>query len=186
MLFPRNIKRLTVAATSLAAMLGGIVIATSSADIQSQINSSKSAAASLQDQINSESSQIQQTAGGVAAAQAKLATVNTQLEDHIAQLRTVQTQVMEARDHLLELETRFKIATNDLASNLRAEYENGPPNLVDAILNAHGFSNLLDQVNYIKDAQRATRTSSASRRSPARRSRRRRSSSVGSRSRTAT
>ncbi|WP_288037390.1 hypothetical protein, partial [Acidiphilium sp.] len=40
-----------------------------------------------------------------------------------------------------------------LEANLRSEYENGSPNLVDVILNAHGFTNLLDQVNFMKDAQ---------------------------------
>jgi cell wall-associated NlpC family hydrolase len=60
---------------------------------------------------------------------------------------------MGARDHLQALETKLRIASTDLASNLRASYENGSPNLIDVILNAHGFSNLLEQVNYIKDAQ---------------------------------
>jgi peptidoglycan hydrolase CwlO-like protein len=132
---------------------GGTLIASSSADLQTQIQASKSAAASLQDQINSESAQIEQTAGGVAAAKQKLTMVQAQLDDHIAELAKVQTEVMEARDQLLALERKLQVASTDLASNLRAEYENGSPNLVDVILNAHGFSNLLDQVSYIKDAQ---------------------------------
>ena len=152
--FPRKIKRLTVAAILIGALLGGgSLIASSSADLRSQIQANKSAAASLQGQINSESTQIAKTAGGVAAAQQRLATVNAQLNQHIAELRVVQTQLMEARDRLLALETRLRVASTDLASNLRAAYENGSPNLIDVILNAHGFSNLLEQVNYIKDAQ---------------------------------
>jgi len=152
--FPRKIKRLTVAAILIGALLGGgSLIASSSADLRSQIQANKSAASSLQSEINSESAQIQKTAGGVAAAQQRLATVNAQLNQHIAELRVVQTQLMEARDRLLALETRLRVASTDLASNLRAAYENGSPNLIDVILNAHGFSNLLEQVNYIKDAQ---------------------------------
>ena len=64
---------------------------------------------------------------------------------------------MQARDHLLALETRLHVASNDLAANLRTAYENGSPSVVDVILNAHGFSNLLNQVNYIKRAQHAGR-----------------------------
>jgi cell wall-associated NlpC family hydrolase len=131
----------------------GTLIASSSADIQTQIQANKSAAASLQDQINSESATISKTAGGVADAKQRLSMVQAQLEDHISELAKVQTQVMQARDELLALERRLQVASTDLASNLRAEYENGSPNLVDVILNAHGFSNLLDQVSYIKDAQ---------------------------------
>jgi hypothetical protein len=70
---PRHIKRLTLASASIAALACGIAISSSSADLQSQIQANKSAAASLQTEINSETSQIEQTAGGVAAAKEKLA-----------------------------------------------------------------------------------------------------------------
>ncbi len=149
----RHIKRVTLVSTSVAALLGGIVIASSSADLQSQLNASKSTAASLQSQIDSEASQIEKTKGGVAAAEEKLSSVNAALDAHIATLREVQTNLMTARDQLLALEDKLHIAAKYLASNLRSEYENGSPNLVDVILNAHGFSSLLDQVNFIKDAQ---------------------------------
>jgi peptidoglycan hydrolase CwlO-like protein len=152
--FPRKIKRLTVAATLIGALLGGGgLIASSSADLQSQIQANKSAASSLQGEINSETAQIEKTSGGVAAAQQKLSIEQTDLNLHITELREVQTQLMGARDHLEALETKLRIASTDLASNLRAAYEDGSPNLIDVILNAHGFSNLLEQVNYIKDAQ---------------------------------
>jgi cell wall-associated NlpC family hydrolase len=150
---PRHFKRLTVASASIAALACGIAISSSSADLQTQIQAGKSAAASLQDQISSETSQIESTAGGVAAAKEKLATVQAELAEHATQLQDVQTRVMQARDHLLQLETRLHLASNDLAANLRNSYENGSPSVVDAILNAHGFANLLDQVNYIKRAQ---------------------------------
>jgi len=150
---PNHFKRLTVASASIAALLCGIAISSSSADLQTQIQANKSAAASLQDQISAQTSQIEKTAGGVATAKQNLSAVQEELEQHITQLREVQTEVMQARDHLLELETRLRIASKDLAANLRSAYEHGSPSVVDAILNAHGFSNLLDQVNYMKRAQ---------------------------------
>jgi peptidoglycan hydrolase CwlO-like protein len=153
MLISRHIKRLTLVSTAVAALLGGGVIASSSADLPSQINAGKSAAASLQSQIDSETAQIEKTKNGVASAQAELASVNAQLDQHIAELRQVQTDLMTARDRLLMLENKLHLAATYLAANLRAEYENGSPDLVDVILNAHGFSNLLDKVNYMKDAQ---------------------------------
>ncbi len=140
----RHIKRLTLVSTSVAALLGGIVIASSSADLQSQINANKSSAAALQSQINSEAAQIEKTRGGVAAAEEKLSSVQAALDAHIAQLRSVQTNLMTARDQLLALEDKLHVAAKYLAANLRSEYENGSPNLVDVILNAHGFSSLLD------------------------------------------
>jgi peptidoglycan hydrolase CwlO-like protein len=149
----RHFKRLTLACTAAAALLGGGVIASSSADLQSQINANKQAASSLRSQIDAESTQISRTAGGVAAAQEQLALAQAKLVAQDQQLMRVQQELMSARDQLLALENKLHLASDYLAANLRATYESGSPNLVDVILNAHGFSNLLDQVNYIKDAQ---------------------------------
>jgi len=154
MLIPRHLKRLTLASTCVAALLAGGVIASSSADLSSQINASQQTAASLQGQINSETAQIEKTAGGVAAAQGRLSTVQSELSQHITELQSVDDRLMKAGQQLDSLEKKLHIASRYLAANLRAAYENGSPNLVDVVLNAHGFSGLLDQVNYIKDAQK--------------------------------
>ena len=148
----RHLKRLTLASTSVAAVLGGVVIATSSADLQSQINANKQTAASLQSQINAASAQIGKTANGVAAARANLEIAQAKLVAQDQQLTHVQQELMSARDQLLALEQKLHLASDYLASNLRASYESGTPNIVDVILNAHGFSSLLDKVNFMKDA----------------------------------
>jgi septal ring factor EnvC (AmiA/AmiB activator) len=150
----RHFKRLTLASTSVAAMLGGVVIATSSADLSSQINASQQAAASLQSQISSETAQIEKTAGGVAAAQARLSTVQSELSQHITELHGVDDRLMSAGQQLDRLEKKLHLASRYLGANLRASYESDTPNIVDVILNAHGFSSLLEQVNYMKDAAR--------------------------------
>jgi peptidoglycan hydrolase CwlO-like protein len=149
----RHLKRLTLASTSVAAVLGGVVIATSSADLQSQINANKQTAASLQSQINAASAQIGKTANGVAAARANLEIAQAKLVAQDQQLTHVQQELMSARDQLLALEQKLHLASDYLASNLRASYESGTPNIVDVILNAHGFASLLDKVNFMKDAQ---------------------------------
>jgi peptidoglycan hydrolase CwlO-like protein len=153
MYIPRHFKRLTLASTCVAALLGGVVIASSSADLPSQINANKQAASSLQSEINAESAQIGKTANGVAAAQQNLDIAQAKLVTQSQALAHVESEVMAARDHLLELEQRLHLASEYLEANLRASYESGSPNIVDVILNAHGFSNLLSQVNYMKDAQ---------------------------------
>jgi peptidoglycan hydrolase CwlO-like protein len=150
---PRPIKRLTAASTAVAALLGGVTIASSSADLSSQIQASKNTAANLRSQINAESAQIAKTAGGVAAAQQQYAAVQASLDEHIAELQTVQYKLMKAKQELISLENRLYLSTKYLAANLRAAYESGSPNLVDVVLNAHGFSGLLNQVNDMKDAQ---------------------------------
>jgi peptidoglycan hydrolase CwlO-like protein len=151
----RYLKRSFAAAATLAAISGGVLAASGSADLTTQIQANKSIAATLQSQINSDTSQIEKTAGGVAVAQQRLTSIQAELEQHIHELTTVQTDLMESRQQLLRLERRLTAASKDLARSLVASYENGSPNLVDVILNSSGFSELLNQVSYLKDAQKA-------------------------------
>jgi len=166
---PRPLKHLTVTAASIAVLLGSSLIPLSSGDLSSQISSAKSTASSLQDQIKSYTAQIEKTSNGVAQARTQLAQVQANLNVHVQQLKSVQTQLMQSRDQLLHLEQRLHAASQQLAANLRAEYENAPPNLIDVVLNAHGFNNLLEQVSFIKqirqqDAQIVSFTQAARKR----------------------
>jgi peptidoglycan hydrolase CwlO-like protein len=149
----RHLTRL-LASTATTAAIGLVAAGSSSADLTTQIQAGKSTAQSLQSQINSQTTQIESTANGVAQARAKLEIEQAALEQHIVALRNVQTQVMTARQQLLHLERTLQAASSDLAANLRAAYENGSPNLVDVILSSNGFNNLLNQVSYLKDAQK--------------------------------
>ena len=67
----------------------------------------------------------------------------------MAELRVVQSQLLAARDHLVALENRLHLATTVLAANLRASYEGSQPDLMTVILQAHGFGNLLEEVNFL-------------------------------------
>jgi cell wall-associated NlpC family hydrolase len=153
MTFSRPLKRLTAFTACACAVIGAAQIGTSSADLSNQINANKSAAQSLQSEINAETGQIQKTANGVAVAEQQHALIEARLEDSVHQLQGVETQVMTARDEVLALERKLTVAKRALASNLRTMYENGSPNLVDVILNANGFSTLLDQVDFMKRVQ---------------------------------
>jgi peptidoglycan hydrolase CwlO-like protein len=146
----RHAKRFALAGTVIVALLLSGLVPLSSGDLQTQIAAHKSAAAALRSKITADTTQIEQTANGIDSAKHRLWVVQGQLEAHIAQLRTVQTNLMNARDHLEVLEQRLKAASIALADNLRATYENGSPDLVSVILNANGFSNLLEQVNFLR------------------------------------
>jgi peptidoglycan hydrolase CwlO-like protein len=149
----RPLKRLTALTACACAFIGAAQIATGSADLSDQIAANQSTAQSLQSEINAESAQIQKTANGVAVAQQRYATIEAKLANRVHELQGVETQYMAARDELLTLERKLTVAKRALASNLRNEYENGSPNLVDVILNANGFSTLLDQVDFMKRVQ---------------------------------
>jgi peptidoglycan hydrolase CwlO-like protein len=143
-------RRLLVAGASVAALLASGLVPASSGDLQNQISAAQSTAASLQSQIAAQTSQIERTAGGIAAAQDRLGTLQAELAQREANLRIVQQHLMQARDHLEFLEHRLETAARYLAANLRATYETGQPNLMTVILNAHGFSDLLQQVSFME------------------------------------
>jgi peptidoglycan hydrolase CwlO-like protein len=127
-----------------------VLTGSSSGDLQGQIDAGRSAAASLQTQISADEAQIKQTQGGLDAAQARLTDLQGQLNDREAQLRAVQTSLLAARDHLVALENRLRVASRALAANLVATYETGQPNLVNVILDSHGFTDLLEQVSFLQ------------------------------------
>jgi peptidoglycan hydrolase CwlO-like protein len=126
------------------------MVPASSGDLQNQITAHQSAAASLQSQIAADNSRIAHTANGIALARARLGVLEGRLSASVTELRQVQTQLLAARDRLVELENRLRLASELLAQNLRSSYENGSPNLMTVILNSNGFSDLLEQVNFVQ------------------------------------
>jgi peptidoglycan hydrolase CwlO-like protein len=148
------------------ALLGSRLTSASSGNLSSQIAAKKSAASSLRSEIASENARIQRTAGGVADAQARLQTLQNQLDARTAELRSVQTQLVAARDRLVRLENRLRVASKALAANLVAAYEGNQPDIVTVLLQAHGFNDLLERINFLnrighQDAQIVSDTKSA-------------------------
>ncbi len=146
----RWILRAATVATVVGAVLGTGLTASSSGDLQSQISSSRSAAAALRAQITSDSEQIANTTDGLQHARARLAAVQSTLDLRVSQLQTVQTSLIAERDHLVDIENRLHAATVALAANLVASYEGTQPDLMTVILQSHGFGQLLDQINFMR------------------------------------
>jgi peptidoglycan hydrolase CwlO-like protein len=146
----RLVPRGLIAAGAVAALLASNLIPASRGDLQGQIDASRSAAASLQSQIAADTARIQQTAGGLHAAEQQLAGLQGELQTREAQLRNVQNNLLAARDRLVWLENRLQQASNALASNLRANYEGGQPDLMTVILESHGFADLLERVSFLQ------------------------------------
>ncbi len=133
-----------------AASAGGLTLADASqGDLQSQIDSSRSAAASLKSQIAADSAQIAATDAGLHAAEARLATIQSTLSARENALRTAQTQLLDARAHLLDLENRLQRASQALAANLIARYEGQQPDIVTAVLQSNGFKDLLERLDFL-------------------------------------
>ena len=141
--------RLASAATVCAALLGTGLTASSSGDLQAQIDAARSAAGALKQQIASDSAQIAGTTNGLDNARNRLVTVQNQLDQRVDQLKIVQGTLIQTRDHLVDVENRLHTATTALASNLVASYEGGQPSLVNVILSSQGFNQLLNQLGFM-------------------------------------
>jgi peptidoglycan hydrolase CwlO-like protein len=139
---------LVPAAAAAAALM--LSTGSSSGDLQSQISASQSAAESLRSQIATDTAQINKTAGGISAARDRLATLQRDLDSREEQLRNVQTSLIHTRDHLVEVENRLHRASRALAANLVAKYEGAQPDMMSVILDAHGFSDLLERMNFLQ------------------------------------
>ena len=88
----------------------------------------------------------------------RLDVLQTELSVREGRLRDVQLALLAARNHLVDLENELHLASMALAANLLARYENGQPDLVTVVLEARGFTQLLEQFGFMqrvgdKDAQ---------------------------------
>lgn len=147
------LRGLTSTAVVAGMMLCTNLTARSAGDLQGQINAGRAAASSMRSAIAAETAQIQQTSGGLQAAQQRLTSIQGELATRESQLRSVQSSLLAARDHLVTLENRLALASRALASNLVANYEGNRPDIVTVILDSHGFSDLLEQVNFLQRIQ---------------------------------
>jgi peptidoglycan hydrolase CwlO-like protein len=131
-------------------LLATNLTATSAGDLQSRIAAGQSATAALRAQVAADTARIGATSTGLAQARTRLSTIEGELSSREAQLRGVQKSLLGARDHLVDVENRLGASASALGANLRESYENGPPSLVTVVLEAHGFSDLLERVNFLQ------------------------------------
>jgi cell wall-associated NlpC family hydrolase len=146
----RLVARVAAALAVVAALLASQLTAASSGDLQSQISTGQSAAAALRATIAADSAEIRLTAGGLQSAESRLSRLQIELQARQQELRRVQNALLIARNHLVDLENRLHRAAQALSANLVARYENDPPSLMTVILQAHGFTQLLEQVSFLQ------------------------------------
>ena len=146
----RHAVRVLTSALGVSALLLTGLTASSAGDLQGQIASGRSAVASLQAQIKADTSRINATNASVSAAEHQLAALQARLNAREAQLRTVQSELLRARNHLVDLENRLRLASQSLAANLVSQYEGQQPDLIGVILQSNSFSDLLEQLNFLQ------------------------------------
>jgi peptidoglycan hydrolase CwlO-like protein len=96
---------------------------------------------------------IRAISSDIALLQRRLDAVQADLDTARQQLATTRAQLRAQRARLARLRGRLATAKKVLARRLVAGYENGNPDIIDVLFNAHGFADLLERAEYLKRFQ---------------------------------
>jgi septal ring factor EnvC (AmiA/AmiB activator) len=121
----------------------------------------------LNDQLSREQARQQSLSGSIGAlshtiasltrqitlVQSREAEVRADLRRDEAELAATKLALIRERRLLTRLRARLAWARMLLARQLTSSYERGSPDLVDVVLQARSFSDLLDQLTYLRDAE---------------------------------
>jgi peptidoglycan hydrolase CwlO-like protein len=88
-----------------------------------------------------------------AVAGRRLAEVQTQYDQAQTRLATTSADLRSTRARLVRLHRRLAQGRAVLAQVLRTRYVADPPDVVDVVLSADGFANLLERVDFLKRVQ---------------------------------
>ena len=124
------------------------------ADLSSRIAAKAQRAERLRAAVSAESARIRASAAGLATAQRRLRAVQADVAEQQARLHRVETALVRARDRLTRLVNRQRDATDALRANLVAAYRNPMPDIVSVVVSAEGFTELLEQADFLKRVAR--------------------------------
>ncbi len=151
---------LTAATLTAAGVAGALAVGAGPAAAASldQLSSAQSANHAHTQQVSAalatSSRQIKVLDGQIALIDSRLAGVQSELGADQAQVRADAVQVGRERAAARRFERRLRRARTGLAHQLVSRYEQGPTSLVAVVLEARGFTQLLENVDFIGRAER--------------------------------
>ena len=146
-------------AATIAAALGLASIPMSSAAdpslgrLHSQLGAVQAREQSLASSISSLSNLISSLDSQIALVESREAAVRADLQRDRAKLTQVEGALARERRLLALLRARLARARMLLGRQLVSNYEQAKPNLVSVVLESNGFTDLLDKLTYLRDAQ---------------------------------
>jgi peptidoglycan hydrolase CwlO-like protein len=124
--------------------------ATSPAALSQKIQAAKIHEQALQAAINADSGKVNSFNGRISDLQTRLNAVQATVNYENGQLAATRTRLGGARSKLARLEARLARDRQILDNQLVAAYETPPPNVMTVVLEAHGFSDLLERMDDLK------------------------------------
>jgi septal ring factor EnvC (AmiA/AmiB activator) len=144
-----------LAAISALAVIGTTLSAgPSRGDLAGRYATGQQRAGQLQSQIQSDGEKIQGYQGTIAELRGRLSAIERSLAIQEQLLHRVRFQLATARERQRQLEAQYARDRQVLAAQLVADYELPPPTIVDVVVGANGFTDLLNRVNDLRSIAR--------------------------------
>ncbi len=150
---PARLRPWLVLVAALGATGASAAHGASLSGLQSQLSASRSRAAGLSTSVSNTGGAIARLEGQISLVESRAATVRAMLGREQAALTRTQGQLGIQRARLARLRRALARAQDLLATQLRSGYEGDRPDLVTVILSAHGFNDLLEQLDFLRRAE---------------------------------
>lgn len=121
---------------------------------QSQLSGAHSQQKSIQSRLGTLNSQVSALTGQIRLVQSRESAANAQLATYQARLAAVKLAVARERAHLGHLRRVLARARVALSYELRSQYEQPQESFISLIVDAHGFQQLLDSLQYLSSTKR--------------------------------
>jgi peptidoglycan hydrolase CwlO-like protein len=139
-------------ATALAVVPAG---ASSSGGLEGRIAAEASRGSELSAGVQADSSKIEGFQGSIDELQTRLTALEGSLTIERAQLAKLRRELASARTQLTALKVQLAYDKKALVAQVVASYEEPPPSIVTVILEAHGFADLIERFEDLRDISRA-------------------------------
>ena len=136
--------------TVAVALLAG----SSSADLASRYKTHQQQANQLRSAIHADSTTIRGFQGKVGDLEQRLRGLQNSIAVQERQLSGVRFQLGAARARLTHLQAEYNRGRKVLAAQLVAEYESPTPTLMNVVVDAQGFNDLLNRLNSMRAVER--------------------------------
>lgn len=136
----------------LACALTGV--GTAAADVRTELDRATSGTDQLRDRIAQDDAGIRHYQPRLDDLQERLGGLESSLAVQQRELSTVQGELRGARARLTRLRIALKADREALASQLVAQYKDPSPNLVNVVLSARGFKDLLETTRSLSNVAR--------------------------------
>jgi septal ring factor EnvC (AmiA/AmiB activator) len=121
--------------------------------LNSELGQQQARQRSLSASVGSLTGVITTLDGQIALIQGREAAVRDELANDRAALARAQTALLRERDRLAVLRARLALSRKILSRQLVSSYENDKPDLVSVVLEARGFNDLLEQLDFLRRAE---------------------------------